>query len=177
MTAPRCPDAERFGRGEVAIESRGLGSFSVVDHRCGSSELSAIPVPSGRIWRRGWDSHPCRVVKTKNLTDFAFLTIRQIRSKTEVETRIEHADRGERRRLAWLKRAQKQRFAKRKCTSRISSIFFVNRSGSFTSHIDRVGWGLLSTRRFGSSKGPSWGQCCRRDRRPANHGPAPTITT
>jgi hypothetical protein len=31
-----------------------------------------------------WDSHPHRVLKTKNLTDFGFLTIREIRSKAEV---------------------------------------------------------------------------------------------
>jgi hypothetical protein len=31
------------------------------------------------------------VLKTKNLTDSAFLTIREIRTKALVETRIEHA--------------------------------------------------------------------------------------
>jgi hypothetical protein len=44
-------------------------------------------------WRRGWDSHHCCVLETKNLQDFAFLAIRQIRSKTETEARIEHAGR------------------------------------------------------------------------------------
>jgi hypothetical protein len=44
-------------------------------------------------WRRGWDSHHCCVLKTKNLRDFRFLTTRQIRSKTAVETRIEHVSR------------------------------------------------------------------------------------
>jgi hypothetical protein len=32
-------------------------------------------------WRRGWDSHYCRVLKTKNLREFRFRTIRQIRTK------------------------------------------------------------------------------------------------
>jgi hypothetical protein len=27
-------------------------------------------------WRRGWDSHHCCVLQTKNLTDLRFLTIR-----------------------------------------------------------------------------------------------------
>jgi hypothetical protein len=31
------------------------------------------------------------LLKTKNFTEFSFLTIRQIRTKTVVETRIEHA--------------------------------------------------------------------------------------
>ena len=44
------------------------------------------------MWRRGWDSHHCCVLRTKNLTYFSFLTIRQIRTKALVETRIEHAD-------------------------------------------------------------------------------------
>ena len=43
-------------------------------------------------WRRGWDSHHCRVLQTKNLRDLRFLTIRQIRTKALVETRIEHAE-------------------------------------------------------------------------------------
>ena len=34
-------------------------------------------------WRRGWDSHRCCPLKTKNLRHLGFLTIRQIRSKTE----------------------------------------------------------------------------------------------
>src|SRR5262249_7635875 len=42
-------------------------------------------------WRRGWDSHPDRALKTKNLRHSRFLTIRQIRQKTEGEARIEHA--------------------------------------------------------------------------------------
>jgi hypothetical protein len=33
------------------------------------------------IWRRGWDSNQCWILKTKNLTDFGFLTIRRIRTK------------------------------------------------------------------------------------------------
>src|SRR5262245_12671357 len=41
--------------------------------------------------RRGWDSNHRRVLKTKNLRDFGFRRTRQIRSKTEVEARIEHA--------------------------------------------------------------------------------------
>ena len=45
-------------------------------------------------FRRGWDSHHCWVLKTKNLQDCGFLTIRQIRTKALVETRIEHADVG-----------------------------------------------------------------------------------
>jgi hypothetical protein len=32
-------------------------------------------------WRRGWDSHHCRVLKTKDLREFRFRTIRQIRTK------------------------------------------------------------------------------------------------
>jgi hypothetical protein len=40
--------------------------------------------------RRGWDSNHCWVLKRKNLTAFTFLTIRQIRAKALVETRIEH---------------------------------------------------------------------------------------
>ena len=43
-------------------------------------------------WGRGWDSDHCRSLKAKNLTGFAFLTSRQIRTKAPVETRIEHAD-------------------------------------------------------------------------------------
>lgn len=43
-------------------------------------------------WRRGWDSHHCRVMQTKNLEDFAFLTVQWIRSKAWVATRIEHAE-------------------------------------------------------------------------------------
>jgi hypothetical protein len=42
-------------------------------------------------WRRGWDSHHCRVLKTKNLQGFTFLTIRRIRTKVLVEA-IEHAE-------------------------------------------------------------------------------------
>ena len=38
-----------------------------------------------------WDSNQCRVLKTKNLTEFSFLTIRWIRTKAVIETRIEHA--------------------------------------------------------------------------------------
>jgi hypothetical protein len=45
-----------------------------------------------RLMRGGLDSHPCWLLKTKTLTDLSFLTIRQIRMKIEVETRIEHAD-------------------------------------------------------------------------------------
>jgi hypothetical protein len=45
-----------------------------------------------REWRRGWNSHHCCLLKTKNLADFRFVTIRQIRTKTLVETRIEHAE-------------------------------------------------------------------------------------
>ena len=43
------------------------------------------------VWRRGWDSHHRRLLKTKNLTDSDFLTILKIRTKALVETRIEHA--------------------------------------------------------------------------------------
>ena len=43
-------------------------------------------------WRRGWDSHHCRLLKTKKLPDFSFRTIRQIRTKAGVEPRIEHAE-------------------------------------------------------------------------------------
>jgi hypothetical protein len=43
-------------------------------------------------WRRGWDSHHCCVLKTKNLTVVSFLTIRQIRSKAQLETHIEHVE-------------------------------------------------------------------------------------
>jgi hypothetical protein len=43
-------------------------------------------------WRRGWDSHHCRLLKTKNLRDSRFLTIRWIRTKALVETRVEHAE-------------------------------------------------------------------------------------
>ena len=41
-------------------------------------------------WRRGWDSDHCWLLKTKNLTEFRFFTIRQIRTKALVETRLEH---------------------------------------------------------------------------------------
>ena len=44
-------------------------------------------------WLRGWDSDCVRSLKTKNLMDYWFLTIRSIRTKTPVETRIEHAAR------------------------------------------------------------------------------------
>jgi hypothetical protein len=43
-------------------------------------------------WRRGWDSHHCCVLETKNLRDSAFLRIRKIRSNAWIETRIEHAE-------------------------------------------------------------------------------------
>ena len=43
-------------------------------------------------WRRGWDSNQRWLLKTKNLQAFGFLTIRSIRTKAVVETRIEHAD-------------------------------------------------------------------------------------
>src|SRR5262245_15885071 len=43
-------------------------------------------------WRRGWDSHHCWLLKTKNLSHVRFRQIRQIRSKAKVETRIEHAE-------------------------------------------------------------------------------------
>src|SRR5438093_4640100 len=46
--------------------------------------------PKGEIWRRGWDSNQRWLLKTKNLTGFTFRTIRQIRRKACVETRIEH---------------------------------------------------------------------------------------
>ena len=35
---------------------------------------------------------PLLGIETKNLRDFAFLTIRRIRSKAWVETRVEHAE-------------------------------------------------------------------------------------
>jgi hypothetical protein len=55
-----------------------------------SARVSAIArVSEG--WRRGWDSNHRCLLKTNNLTGFDFLTIRRIRTKTEVETRIEHA--------------------------------------------------------------------------------------
>jgi hypothetical protein len=38
------------------------------------------------------DSHHCRVLITKNLTECSFLTIRQNRSKALVKARIEHAE-------------------------------------------------------------------------------------
>ena len=41
-------------------------------------------------WRRRWDSHQCWVLKTKNLRDSLFLTIRAIRQKTQVEARFGH---------------------------------------------------------------------------------------
>jgi hypothetical protein len=43
-------------------------------------------------WRRGWDSHHCWLLQTQSLTDSRFLTIRSIRTKALVETRIEHAE-------------------------------------------------------------------------------------
>jgi len=46
----------------------------------------------GENWRRGWDSHHCRLLQTKNLTDSCFLTIRLIRTKAPVETRVEHVE-------------------------------------------------------------------------------------
>ena len=42
-------------------------------------------------WRRGWDSNCFRVLIAKNLADLLFLQFRQIRTKAEIETRIEHA--------------------------------------------------------------------------------------
>ena len=47
-----------------------------------------------RCWRRGWDSNHCWLLKTKNLTDSLFLTIRQISTNDLSETRIEHAEMG-----------------------------------------------------------------------------------
>jgi hypothetical protein len=44
------------------------------------------------FWRRGWDSNRCRLLKTKNFREFGFRTIRAIRTKALVETRIEHAE-------------------------------------------------------------------------------------
>lgn len=46
---------------------------------------------NGSVWRRGWDSDYCRLLKTSNLREFPFRTIREIRTKARVETRIEHA--------------------------------------------------------------------------------------
>ena len=45
---------------------------------------------------------PLLVVENKELNGFLFLTIRQIRTKARVETRIEHADTDAPRRLAAL---------------------------------------------------------------------------
>jgi hypothetical protein len=42
------------------------------------------------LWRRGWDSDHCWLLKTKNLTELGFRTIREIRTKALIETRIEH---------------------------------------------------------------------------------------
>ena len=69
--------------------------------------LGAIPQPSTKgtpgvnLWTSttdallspgGWDSHHCRLLKTRNLTELDFRMIREIRRKGLVETRIEHAD-------------------------------------------------------------------------------------
>lgn len=43
-------------------------------------------------WRRGWDSECFPVLKAKNLAETSILHIRQIRTKAEIETRIEHAE-------------------------------------------------------------------------------------
>ena len=43
--------------------------------------------------RVGFANH-CWLLKTKDLRDFSSLTIRQIRTKASIETRIEHADMG-----------------------------------------------------------------------------------
>ena len=82
-----CKSVEQVGRGD-----RG---FSFLEGQSGIVETSHCQ-PSHLItsegWRRGWDSNPCGLLKTKNLTVSGFLTIRQIRTKAWVETRIEHAD-------------------------------------------------------------------------------------
>ena len=51
-----------------------------------------------------------------------------------------------------------KRFAKRKSTSRPSSLFLVNPSLFSTSQIQRLGWRRLWTRCFGASQGQSWGE-------------------
>ena len=33
--------------------------------------LGKLMKTKDRVWRRGWDSHHCRLLKTKNLRDFA----------------------------------------------------------------------------------------------------------
>ena len=43
-------------------------------------------------WWRAWDSYHYRLLKTKNLRHSRFLTIRQIRTKALVGTRIEHGE-------------------------------------------------------------------------------------
>lgn len=45
-----------------------------------------------RVMAERWDSNHCWLLKTKNLWDSCFRTIRHIRTRTEVETRIEHAE-------------------------------------------------------------------------------------
>jgi hypothetical protein len=48
--------------------------------------------PSGDERSEAPDSNYRWLLKTKNLAHFSFRTIRQIRSKALIETRIEHAD-------------------------------------------------------------------------------------
>jgi hypothetical protein len=40
----------------------------------------------------GFDSHHCQLLQTKDLPELGFLTIGQIRTNAEVETRIEHEE-------------------------------------------------------------------------------------
>ena len=57
-----------------------LVGFRILHHHfCASVNGEDQRIPGGLIWRRGWDSKHCPLLKTKNLQDFHFLTIRQIR--------------------------------------------------------------------------------------------------
>ena len=43
--------------------------------------LGKLMKTKDRVWRRGWDSHHCRLLQTKNLRDSRYRTIRQNRTK------------------------------------------------------------------------------------------------
>ena len=71
----------------IRLETQGLGHSWNTDADENVSILECVCYG----WRRGWDSKLVGVLKAKNFEPFRDLTIRQIRLKAGVGTRIEHA--------------------------------------------------------------------------------------
>ena len=98
-------------------------------------------------WRRGWDSHHCRLLKTKNLRALGFLRIRQIRTKTEVETRIEHVRRSE----------------PLPMQDDFGILVLASKSKRLNNFLNRASWLLLALEAgFCRRKGRLWGQSAQR---------------